>query len=403
MGQSHGCGLSSWQLCAMLKDNGQRWRLYTAIVEGDCVAVEQSASMSPKLVTKALFFHSRLTPLHVAAMAGQVDVAALLIHKGASVNCSSCNGGQTPLMLASKSGKHDCVDYLIQHGANVLLFDTSHSRTCLHYAAKAGHVDCIHRILLAAKCAPVAESWKFVRFVNTRDSKGVTALHLAARGGSVRALQLLLDSGALVSATTSNTGNGSGHGSTPLHFAARGGSLETVQELLAWGADRSQRDVTGYTAYGIARKHNNASCAALLDPSVAEPLVWPSPCKFMNALDTNTRSLLEKVLEQANQARGRAHRKSATESEIVNAIMTDDDQQLEQDKKGSTDSCCCICFEHRCNIELHKCGHQMCASCILTLCCHNKPNPAIPFSPPPGCPFCRTPIERITLVSQVAY
>lgn len=35
-------------------------------------------------------------------------------------------------------------------------------------------------------------------------------------------------------------------GSTPLHLAARSGSLDCIRELLAWGADRLQRDASGY-------------------------------------------------------------------------------------------------------------------------------------------------------------
>lgn len=35
-------------------------------------------------------------------------------------------------------------------------------------------------------------------------------------------------------------------GSTPLHLAARGGSVDCIRELLAWGADRHQRDSSGY-------------------------------------------------------------------------------------------------------------------------------------------------------------
>lgn len=42
-------------------------------------------------------------------------------------------------------------------------------------------------------------------------------------------------------------------GSTPLHLAARGGSLDCIRELLAWGADRLQRDSSGY---GFVSRHN---------------------------------------------------------------------------------------------------------------------------------------------------
>ncbi|KAL2631535.1 hypothetical protein R1flu_016221 [Riccia fluitans] len=128
----------------------------------------------------------------------------------------------------------------------------------------------------------------------------ITALHMASRQGHVPVLRLLLDSGALVSATTTTAGNGPGHGSSPLHYAARGGSLDCVQELLAWGADRAQRDLIGYTSYGIALKENNTVCAAILNPNAGESLVWPSPWKFITHLEPEAKTLLEAALAGAN-------------------------------------------------------------------------------------------------------
>lgn len=59
---------------------------------------------------------------------------------------------------------------------------------------------------------------------------------------------------------------------------------------------------------------------------------------------------------------------------------------------------CCICFEQFCTIEVMECGHQMCATCTLSLCCtHSKPNPAFPFTPTPSCPFCRHSIGHLIL------
>ena len=58
---------------------------------------------------------------------------------------------------------------------------------------------------------------------------------------------------------------------------------------------------------------------------------------------------------------------------------------------------CCICFEKFCTIEVKDCGHQICASCTMELCCHNKPNPLIPYSPPPSCPFYRGTIRQLAL------
>ena len=62
---------------------------------------------------------------------------------------------------------------------------------------------------------------------------------------------------------------------------------------------------------------------------------------------------------------------------------------------------CCICFERACTIEVRDCGHQMCASCTLALCCHNKPNPSMQSSPSPACPFCRQNIEHLKLAKPI--
>lgn len=46
----------------------------------------------------------------------------------------------------------------------------------------------------------------FARFVNIRDGKGATPLHLAARKRRPQSVHVLLDNGALVCASTGNYG-----------------------------------------------------------------------------------------------------------------------------------------------------------------------------------------------------
>ncbi|KAI3917755.1 hypothetical protein MKW98_021517, partial [Papaver atlanticum] len=151
---------------------------------------------------------------------------------------------------------------------------------------------------LLAQSTPVADSWGFARFVNVRDGKGETPLHLASRQRRPECVRILLDSGSLACASTSGYGC---PGSTPLHLDARGGSLDYIRELLAWGADRLQRDSSGRIPYLVAVKYKHGACAALLNPSAAEPLVWPSPLKFISELNPDAKVLLESV--EANKER----------------------------------------------------------------------------------------------------
>lgn len=55
--------------------------------------------------------------------------------------------------------------------------------------------------------------------------------------------------------------------------------------------------------YLVALKHKHGACAALLNPSSAEPLVWPSPLKFIGELNQEAKALLEQALTEANRER----------------------------------------------------------------------------------------------------
>lgn len=294
-------------------------------------------------------------------------------------------------MLAAMHGKISCVEMLLHAGANILMFDSLRGRTCLHYAAYYGHSDCLKAILSTARTSHVALSWGFARFVNIRDGKGATPLHLAARQRRPECVHVLLDNGALVCASTGGYGY---PGSTPLHLAARGGSLDCIRELLAWGADRQQRDESGRIPYMVAMKHKHGTCAALLNPTSAEPLVWPSPLKFISELNPEAKLLLEGALMEANREREKTILKGIDYS-ITSPSHSDGGEIDDSLSEASDTELCCICFDQVCTIEVQDCGHRMCAHCTLALCCHNKPNPTTASVNPPVCPFCRSNIARL--------
>ncbi|CAI9776734.1 unnamed protein product [Fraxinus pennsylvanica] len=364
--------------------------LFSAVQLGDFQTVETVLEKDPTLIHRFTVY-DRHSALHIAAANGQTEILSMLLDR--SVNPDLLNRHkQTPLMLAAMHGKISCVKKLIEAGANILMFDSLYGRTCLHYAAYYGHSDCLKAILSTARTSQVAVSWGYARFVNIRDGKGATPLHLATRQRRLECVHILLDDGALVCASTVGYGF---PGSTALHLAARGGSLDCIRELLAWGADRLQRDASGRIPYVVALRHHHGACAALLNPSSAEPLVWPSPLKFISELNQEAKALLECALMEANREREKAVLKGTVYS-LPSPLHSDSGLDDNVSEASDTDICC-ICFDKVCSIEVQECGHQMCALCTLALCCHNKPNPTTACPSIPVCPFCRSNIIQLVV------
>ncbi|ONI03368.1 hypothetical protein PRUPE_6G253500 [Prunus persica] len=331
--------------------------LFGPLQDGELELVEAMLEADPSVFQQRKG-RARLSALHVAAVEGQIEVLSLLLDRSV-INPDVVDRHKlTPLMLAAINGRIACVQKLIQAGANILMFDSLNGRTCLHYAAYYGHADCLQAILSAAHSSPVASSWGFSRFVNIRDAGGATPLHLAARQSRPECVHALLDNGALVCASTG------GYGRLP---------------------------------YTVALRRKHRACAAVLNPSSAEPLVWPSPLKFISELNPEAKALLERALTEANMEREKAILKEA-----VNSLPSPLHSDAETDDNASEASdvdLCCICFDQLCTIEVGPCCHQMCAHCTLALCCHKKPDPSTTCPTVPVCPFCRTTITQLVVAN----
>ncbi|VAI07234.1 unnamed protein product [Triticum turgidum subsp. durum] len=173
---------------------------FGAAQSGDLARLAAAVSSRPSLLRRTTLF-DRLSALHIAAAHGHLQVVSMALDLCVEPDVVNRHK-QTALMLAAMHGRTECVRRLLDAGANILMFDSSHGRTCLHYAAYYGHSDCLRAILTAARTAPVSQSWGYARFVNVRDDTGATPLHLAARQGWRRCVHVLLENGAIVSASS---------------------------------------------------------------------------------------------------------------------------------------------------------------------------------------------------------
>jgi ankyrin repeat protein len=80
----------------------------------------------------------------------------------------------------------------------------------------------------------------------TDEREGTTALHRAAYGGHVAAVEALLAAGAHLEATSRR------NGATPLHLAARASRAEVVVRLLNAGAALGHRNKRGESPLSVA-------------------------------------------------------------------------------------------------------------------------------------------------------
>ncbi len=80
-----------------------------------------------------------ITPLHLAACCGEIEVIKLLLTKGADVNARTTNGA-TPLFGAAGSGQLEAIKLLLANGANINEA-TDDGCTPLHWAAGRGYTE----------------------------------------------------------------------------------------------------------------------------------------------------------------------------------------------------------------------------------------------------------------------
>ncbi|XP_052005124.1 LOW QUALITY PROTEIN: ankyrin-2b [Xyrauchen texanus] len=242
---------------------------------------------------------SGFTPLHIAAHYGNVNVATLLLNRGAAVDFTARNGitplhvaskrgntnmvhllldreaqidaktrdGLTPLHCSARSGHDTAVELLLERGAPMLA-RTKNGLSPLHMAAQGDHVECVKHLLqhkapvddvtldyltalhVAAHCG----HYRVTKLLldkranpNARALNGFTPLHIACKKNRVKVMELLVKYGAFIQAITES-------GLTPIHVAAFMGHLNIVLLLLQNGASPDVSNIRGETALHMAAR-----------------------------------------------------------------------------------------------------------------------------------------------------
>lgn len=85
-------------------------------------------------------------PLHQASLYGQLQVAKLLLERGASVAVRAGYEQQAPLIFATRGGKVRVVELLLANSADPLQKDKS-GETALHFAVKNANLNLVKLLL----------------------------------------------------------------------------------------------------------------------------------------------------------------------------------------------------------------------------------------------------------------
>ncbi len=264
----------------------------------------------------------QIPPLHLACYQGRLEMVQLIVeHCGDDVIHEISKNGQTPLHWGSRSiHGRPVLQYLISKGAKQCTVDKQ-GQSALHYSVIFGSLEAakelmktcndsiyvtdnfgrnvIHHAVLNNRAAIIrmlmlnlANAFELIikhqdksghcplhyalennqddilmsmisairsKIVNLKNKDGWNYLHISAKSGNWKALNVLLETPAS-SIMINEVDN---KGLTPLHYAAINGQLRCIELLLSHGA-MIHKCYAGYTPFLTAVKNGYRECAEVL-------------------------------------------------------------------------------------------------------------------------------------------
>ncbi|EFN82359.1 Ankyrin repeat, PH and SEC7 domain containing protein secG [Harpegnathos saltator] len=167
------------------------------------------------------------TPLHLAVIAGDSQLVAVLLANGADVNAKDLEG-HSVLHWATVCGEAECVRLVLAAGARPSTGDLR-GGSPLHYAAQCCGAAATAELAVPRKVGlkVLQTLLEFGADVNAKDEDGRQPILWAASAGSVEAVLALARAGGTAAAGTSDK-----DGLTALHCAASRGHARCVEALV---------------------------------------------------------------------------------------------------------------------------------------------------------------------------
>ncbi|RPA92565.1 ankyrin [Choiromyces venosus 120613-1] len=222
-----------------------------------CPAKTLSLILSHRGAIRILDERTGRTPAHYACERARPGLLSRMLAFGAGVEARD-REGWTPLHLSISAHIRDqaCTRILLSHGADLSAREGAReARSPLHFAARSVRVEELRGFLeINAEAVRSTKSARAVR-VDVVDGNGQTPLHWAAGMGRAGVVEVLLKNGA-------NVGARDLRGMTALHVVARGpylGGLRGRFEAVAWllirrGADGTIRDRSGSRVVDVLQR-----------------------------------------------------------------------------------------------------------------------------------------------------
>ncbi|KAH9304505.1 hypothetical protein KI387_008909 [Taxus chinensis] len=217
--------------------------VFLAAKNGDSRAIQRLHAQNPRHLKEVTFEGN--TALHIAAREGHSEVVKWILNnvKGCSMTGARNADSNTPLHEAAKRGNQEVLKILLQYNRCPAAKRNQFGESALLIASEHGHVDAV-RVLV--EFTPL-----YIILWPRNDHQ--TCLHVAAYGGHLEVVRLILDRRSWCNILHLITLIPDIHGATPLHSAVHGGHLEIVNEIVRKTL-QTQRSCTNKFYKGLMTK-----------------------------------------------------------------------------------------------------------------------------------------------------